>query len=72
MNACSTFRRLPPAMQWYVILLSACTGCGKSEQQLEIIVSGDTAGWITPCGCASNQSGGLSRRNTHCRTRHSG
>lgn len=26
------------------------------------MVSGDTAGWITPCGCAANQSGGLARR----------
>lgn len=64
MNACSTFRRLPPAMQWYVIVLSACAGCSKSNERLEVIVSGDTAGWITPCGCASNQSGGLSRRAT--------
>lgn len=27
-----------------------------------LIVSGDTAGWIVPCGCTSNQSGGLPRR----------
>jgi len=27
-----------------------------------VIVSGDTAGWIVPCGCTSNQSGGLPRR----------
>ena len=26
-----------------------------------LIVSGDTAGWIMPCGCTANQSGGLSR-----------
>ena len=30
-----------------------------------LVVSGDTAGWITPCGCASNQSGGLLRRGTY-------
>ena len=30
--------------------------------ELTILVSGDTDGWITPCGCASNQSGGLPRR----------
>jgi Cytochrome c554 and c-prime len=29
-----------------------------------LIVSGDTAGWIMPCGCTANQSGGLSRRGT--------
>ena len=30
-----------------------------------LIVSGDTAGWITPCGCTANQSGGLLRRGTY-------
>src|SRR3954465_14300983 len=30
-----------------------------------LIISGDTAGWITPCGCTSNQSGGLLRRATY-------
>jgi hypothetical protein len=29
-----------------------------------LIVSGDTVGWIVPCGCTSNQSGGLPRRST--------
>jgi len=29
-----------------------------------VIVSGDTAGWIMPCGCTANQSGGLPRRGT--------
>jgi hypothetical protein len=32
---------------------------------LEIIVSGDTAGWIVPCGCTANQSGGLPRRASY-------
>src|SRR5438045_47139 len=30
-----------------------------------VVISGDTAGWITPCGCTSNQSGGLLRRATY-------
>ena len=30
-----------------------------------IVISGDTSGWISPCGCASNQSGGLPRRGTY-------
>jgi hypothetical protein len=30
-----------------------------------IVVSGDTAGWIVPCGCTSNQSGGLLRRGSY-------
>ena len=32
---------------------------------VQLIVSGDTAGWIVPCGCTSNQSGGLLRRGTY-------
>ena len=41
-------------------------GCTKtdSELPLTIIISGDTEGWIVPCGCTSNQSGGLPRRAT--------
>lgn len=30
-----------------------------------LVVSGDTHGWITPCGCTSNQSGGLPRRGSY-------
>src|SRR6185437_2320862 len=30
-----------------------------------LLISGDTAGWITPCGCTANQSGGLLRRGTY-------
>lgn len=33
-------------------------------RSVQFIISGDTAGWITPCGCTSNQSGGLLRRGT--------
>src|SRR3990172_11014673 len=49
-------------------------GASKSNSQgrrdipenpsLVLVVSGDTAGWIVPCGCASNQSGGLPRRGS--------
>jgi hypothetical protein len=35
------------------------------NRPLLIVISGDTAGWIVPCGCTSNQSGGLLRRGTH-------
>ncbi len=52
-----------------LLVLSLCTGCrnGRVEQKkpLVLIVSGDTAGWIVPCGCTSNQSGGLLRRGTY-------
>ncbi len=39
-------------------------GCSRQPQPLAVFVSGDTQGWITPCGCAANQSGGLARRAT--------
>tara|TARA_R110001592_G_scaffold348994_1_gene643555 strand:- start:8342 stop:9781 length:1440 start_codon:yes stop_codon:yes gene_type:complete len=32
---------------------------------ITLIASSDTAGWIVPCGCTSNQSGGLLRRGTY-------
>lgn len=35
-----------------------------SNRPWEVIVSADTAGWIVPCGCTSNQSGGLLRRGS--------
>jgi hypothetical protein len=34
------------------------------ETSMTLIVSCDTAGWIVPCGCTSNQSGGLLRRQS--------
>jgi hypothetical protein len=37
----------------------------QKARGVALIVSGDTAGWIMPCGCTANQSGGLSRRATH-------
>jgi hypothetical protein len=57
------------AVQFAVALigLSGCVlaaGCRPSvpSRPLKVVVSGDTAGWIVPCGCTSNQSGGLPRR----------
>jgi len=44
-------------------------GCSPtSPSSLHIVVSGDTAGWITPCGCTANQSGGLERRASLLKT----
>lgn len=44
----------------------AAAGCRPASptmtRPLVVLVSGDTAGWIVPCGCTSNQSGGLPRR----------
>jgi hypothetical protein len=44
------------------------TAAGRSNahpRPLIVLVTGDTGGWIVPCGCASNQSGGMPRRGTH-------
>lgn len=35
-----------------------------SDRPLVVAVSGDTSGWIVPCGCTSSQSGGLLRRGS--------
>ncbi|MCE5268368.1 MAG: hypothetical protein LLG00_10830 [Planctomycetaceae bacterium] len=41
----------------------AWTGCRpQAKQPLAAVLSGDVAGWIAPCGCTTNQSGGLARR----------
>lgn len=45
-------------------------GCDSKPQAaaprpLNVVISGDTVGWITPCGCTSNQSGGLLRRGSY-------
>src|SRR5215211_1032465 len=37
----------------------------SSAKPAKLVVSGDTAGWLMPCGCTSNQSGGLLRRGTY-------
>ncbi len=58
----------PPVALGLVVLAAAC-GCrppaGDDGRPLAIVVSGDTAGRIVPCGCASNQYGGLPRRGTY-------
>lgn len=62
------------------VLLAAAIGAGllimKSRHHQEplpapspeagvLVISADTAGWIMPCGCTANQSGGLLRRATY-------
>lgn len=44
------------------------TAIPARSRTLSLIVSGDTSGWIVPCGCTSNQSGGLLRRGTYVRS----
>lgn len=46
----------------FALASAICTGCSRPPQRLTIFIAGDTNGWITPCGCAANQSGGLARR----------
>lgn len=51
-----------------ILAAASLTGLGcrqaSEAKHVTIVISGDTAGWITPCGCAANQSGGLARRAT--------
>jgi hypothetical protein len=51
-------------------LLVFVVGCSRKAQSEPprpgfVVVAGDTAGWIVPCGCVSNQSGGLPRRGAY-------
>ncbi len=48
---------------------AVCCGCGTPEADVKrpliVVAGGDTQGWLVPCGCTSNQSGGLLRRGTY-------
>lgn len=65
-------RHLTPAVALAAVATWSCGGCRPAastasrspHQPLSLVFSGDTAGWITPCGCAADQSGGLARRAT--------
>lgn len=49
-----------------LVAVSLSAGCRPGPAPpLTVVISGDTAGWIVPCGCTSNQSGGLPRRATY-------
>ena len=54
-----------------IVLLCPVGGCERTDTPAEsakpifLVASGDTAGWIMPCGCTANQSGGLLRRGTY-------
>ncbi|MGA2257657.1 MAG: hypothetical protein ABSG53_23600, partial [Thermoguttaceae bacterium] len=66
-------KRVPPEFTVALLTLSGALSAGCRPQPnvsndgrtLTVVVSGDTAGWIVPCGCTSNQSGGLPRRATY-------
>src|SRR6266404_364722 len=58
----------PAAVVLLVVTAAVAWRIAKSRahvRPLVVVVSGDTAGWIAPCGCTSNQSGGLPRRGTY-------
>ncbi len=57
----SAARHLATAL---LVLPAACNRPPDAPAPAFVVVSGDTAGWIVPCGCATNQSGGLPRRGT--------
>src|SRR4051812_16445917 len=59
-----------PVRSSLLIVFALIVGCDRtpaaqSKTPTELLVSGDTSSWITPCGCTSNQSGGLLRRATY-------
>lgn len=51
-----------------IMVAALLMGCDRAapaaSTPAKLVVSGDTHGWLTPCGCTSNQSGGLLRRAT--------
>ncbi len=52
----------------FPVLLIGCgsrNGTKKTFTPLAVVISGDTGGWIVPCGCTANQSGGLPRRGSY-------
>src|SRR2546426_917679 len=65
----------PLAIGVAVLVVWCLLGCGRGQPEgrspaisakpIRIVVSGDTQGWIVPCGCTSNQSGGLPRRGRY-------
>src|SRR5256885_9651790 len=55
-------------------LLSTLVACDerpraqRASTTTKLVISGDTSSWIMPCGCTSNQSGGLLRRATYLKS----
>lgn len=56
-------------MIFSLLAMPPSAGCGtapvEERSAVTIVVSGDTGGWIVPCGCTANQSGGLLRRGSY-------
>ncbi|UUO04354.1 hypothetical protein M4951_13220 [Blastopirellula sp. J2-11] len=60
-----TYYRLPGMLLACAIALGGCNRTTSKSAPVMLVVSGDTQGWIVPCGCTSNQSGGLLRRGSY-------
>ena len=63
-------RRVPILSTLTAVMALSLTACPRTKQPtsdlpVRILVSGDTAGWIVPCGCTTHQSGGLPRRGNY-------
>lgn len=61
------YTRHRPVIFLFLLAIVGCDRNGGSQtnpvnENIVLYCSGDTAGWITPCGCTSGQSGGMSRR----------
>jgi len=58
-----------PAILFAIAVAVGCerrtTGARSDPPSPTVVVSGDTAGWIVPCGCATKQFGGLPRRASY-------
>jgi len=65
----ATPMRMGPSLVRGLLILAVHWGAGGCDREaptpgrpITLVVSADTDGWITPCGCTSNQSGGMLRR----------
>jgi len=64
-----------PPLQIVLILTGGMAACGgdsaappparPAPRTLQVVLSGDTRGFLVPCGCTSKQYGGLPRRATY-------
>jgi hypothetical protein len=52
------------AIAFFLLRRGSDPGIESRPPPIMLVVSGDTQGWIVPCGCTSNQSGGLLRRGS--------
>ncbi len=80
-NALAALRRLPipllavlgvASLGVVLLLVSVLRGPQRDRGILTLFVSGDTRGYLEPCGCRRDQSGGLPGRQTLVKSRTHG